>query len=238
MTDSIAVWDWEREPVPNASVVVCRPGFLFAMDGATPEMCMDHMKAVKQGAVFIHAEGEWSAKHKPPGRVIPALYAERQADLAGLPDMLAMRVERRALVLCPREALDLFADELCDNDHPYVDWVNLVVIIPPPEAQACQACDIDGRYGRCSRCDGRPTIEPWPMRPAWIRGIVEQCRAADVPVVFMGWGPIVQIPHGIFEVATARGCAEPREVWYRVGSERSGRLIDGAEVMEIPWWLS
>lgn len=146
--------------------------------------------------------------------IIPALYAERQSDLDGVGELLAVQADRRALVLCPREALAL-SDETqdpetdpCRGCRGYTNeggdncgsvrgpGIDLVVIIPPPEARTCEACHGAGRRWKrsspderwtdypevCSECHGSGRIEPWSIQPDWVRGIAEQCRAAGVPV--------------------------------------------------------
>ena len=55
-------------------------------------MCRGHYSALGLHAKVIY---------------IPALHVARQADLARLPDLLAVMAERRAFVVSPEEAIDL-----------------------------------------------------------------------------------------------------------------------------------
>lgn len=278
MDKVIAVWDWEREPLPEARVVVCRPGYLLGKATPRADACNAHFDALRTGTVFVHSEDDWKKAHHPPRGIIPAIYAEWQSELARLPDLLAAKAERHALVLCPREELDL---------GDATDWwavgeeakrIDLVVIIPPPEARTCaicngtgsrrpshneSGCDEGGEHycfvRACGNCGGKGTDNSWPMHPAWIRGIVEQCRAAGVPVCFLGWGSFATtISYGSIREyrsyavcrcgvvdnvtmvawsAHKRACDLPVQVMYHVGSEHSGRLLDGAEVMDLPEWI-
>lgn len=197
MTATIDIWDWEREPhPPSARVVVCRPGTLNLLGGALEAARhIVESKKAHPGQTFVIPDSWTGYEHPMPG-IVPALYAERQSDLDGVGALLAVQAERRAIVLCPREAMVL-------EEHGAGPWcldvdtrarIDLVVIIPPPEARACGRCAGDGRVMHpitdrnsdgmmvdCAACNGSGRIEPWPLHPAWIRGIVEQCRSAGVP---------------------------------------------------------
>lgn len=230
MTAEIAVWDWEREPVPDARVVVCRPGLFDNPDdrllSEVRANAFSVHKTYKRDWVIGALRGPILADHVDilwMRMLIPALYAERQVDLTRLPDLFAVKAERRALVLCPREAIDLegvlhigcrscsedghqpFTQDRChscDGDGYHVP-IDLVVIIPPPEARLCAECggagsrkptcdasgceDGGGEHHcfvkACAECRGCGFIGPWPVHPAWVRGIVEQCRAAGAPAI-------------------------------------------------------
>jgi hypothetical protein len=259
MTTPIAIWDWEHEPQPpSARVVVCRPG------GGTVDSVTTMMAASRRGIRFVQPSGKFPSQ-RLPAWLIPALYAERQADLAGVGALLTVDAERRALALCPREAMDLARGGPNRTDIPYglacgLD-VDIVVIIPPPEGRACGACAGLGRPSEeehgdffahafyCGECNGSGLIESWPMHPLWVRGIVEQCRAAGVPVAFLGWGewcPISDMwpppPRGTEERSVWRGAEGDHNdlplLFYRVGAVRAGRTLNDEEVMELPEWLT
>lgn len=256
--DTFAIWDWEREPQPpSARVVVCTFG-----DEEFCRLPADRRREIQRlvvdepaGRVFVspHRPDALYPGHPYPAHIIPALYAERQADLAGVRALLAVQAERRTIVLCPREAMDL-------REHlPQLHWndprlglrtrpdawgaVDLVVVIPPPETE-CVTCR--GLGHPSEDCNGRGRIEPWPLHPAWVRGIVEQCRTAGVPAVFLGWGrwlPWSQRPMDMVltrDMLIHNGAAVDigGEYAWPVGEERSGRLLGGVEVMDLPEWLT
>jgi hypothetical protein len=115
----VAFWRWDRgEPVPDARLVVCAAGLpdgdgSEAQDIAAPLLearISEHpstlavMPTTDPAEAFAHGDDVliWPL-------VIPALYVETQADLVRLPDLLAVKAERRALVVSPREGIDLSA---------------------------------------------------------------------------------------------------------------------------------
>lgn len=261
--DTFAIWDWEREPQPpSARVVVCRPGEMTTPHGHREGQRSAMSEAMSDGAWFVVPD-VWTGNEQIGRRIIPAPYAERQADLAGVDALLAVNADRRALVLCPREAMEL-------EEHGAGPWcldvntrarIDLVVIIPPPEARACGVCGGDGLErtpttgpiafgfdfleGPCDPCNGLGRIDPWPVHPQWVRSVIKQCRAAGVPVAFMGWGEWVPdedgacIPFpGILQCEYRPLDAEETMGWYRVSSARSGRFLDGVEVVDVPEWLA
>lgn len=306
MTTPIAIWDWERKPQPpSARVVVCRPGLVSCLfgDGSHPSMPRGNYIVAASPAELRR----FAAPNRGPSDCTPALYAERQGDLTGAGALLTVNADRRALVLCPREAMDIelilarpsgclgawlsgsgghrvwsadctnaphesdYHEPLC-RDHygalhtavrdEWMPWapIDLVVIIPPPEARACGTCSgvgytqevktktVDGlpRIRSCDPCNGSGSIDPWPIHPVWVRGIVEQCREAGVPVAFLGWGRWLPWSQRPMDMALTRemlirdGNAVDigGEYAWPVGEERSGRLLGGAEVMDLPEWLT
>lgn len=95
-----------------------------------------------------------------------------------------------------------------------------------------------------------------PMHPDWVRGLRDQCNAAEVPFFFKSWGewlPCSDCPDdldfenhangfigddGMFDAGND-GAFQCRngvrdEQTFRVGKRTSGRLLDGQEHNEIP----
>lgn len=258
MTTPIAIWDWEREPQPpNARVAVCRPwiwcGGLKTRQSS--EMWETIMRS-RMSNFVVPINGATDRFAPWPAFMLPALYAERQADLASVSALLSVQAERRALVLCPREAMALhFSTPMSDVDsrarsRARRSGIDLVVIIPP-EVRTCSDCHGAGSIRRdralppgpdpmCEACHGRPMSDPWPMHPTWVRGIVEQCRAADVPVAFLGWGewfPRSQMStHEALAIHRFEVRSEADERFIR--TTRSGLLLDGTEFTGLPEWLA
>lgn len=94
-----------------------------------------------------------------------------------------------------------------------------------------------------------------PMHPDWVRSVRDQCKAADVPFFFKGWGtwqPSDSIDfyneaektytngRGRFLTGTKKQVFHqhnPSKIiyWVRVGSKKAGRLLDGQEHNDLPW---
>ena len=102
----------------------------------------------------------------------------------------------------------------------------------------------------CARCD-EPAVDlvliagfDEPLHPEHVRSAVEQCREAGVPCVFAGWGewvPWEHMPPGTqFDVNDSCGSGIPDDEtsWYRVGAARSGALLDGKTLDELPKWIA
>lgn len=98
-------------------------------------------------------------------------------------------------------------------------------------------------------CGGETGPGARPMHPDWVRGLRDQCKAAEVPFFFKSWGEWtpsfyqqdggyrvggdVQIAHGAWRKRhTFHESPEIR--MYCVGKKRAGRLLDGQEHNEIP----
>lgn len=105
-------------------------------------------------------------------------------------------------------------------------------------------------------CGGETGPGARPMHPDWVRGLRDQCKAAEVPFFFKSWGewlPCSDCPDdldfekhasgfigddGIFDAGND-GAFQCRngvrdEQTFRVGKKRAGRLLDGQEHNEIP----
>jgi hypothetical protein len=169
-----AYWDWTTgAAVPDARIVVCAPGTYtkHLLDVYGRHQASDESGNARPYVVpFL-----WSTE-TPPYWFIPAIHVTHQADLARLPDLLAVKAERRALVLTPGETIDLVA----------VGALGC----------GCPGGHMDLCHGGCAyAANSKRRIDvvfivggDAPVHPDWVRTIVEQCRAVGVPVVFLGWG--------------------------------------------------
>ena len=110
-------------------------------------------------------------------------------------------------------------------------------------------------------CGGETGPGARPMHPDWVRGLRDQCQAADVPFFFKSWGewvpcsqcadddpyierlsrstPYTEIgDDGITDTDTGEGviCRNGvnTEQIFRVGKRRVGRLLEGVEHNEFP----
>lgn len=101
-------------------------------------------------------------------------------------------------------------------------------------------------------CGGETGTKARPMHPDWVRSLRDQCKAADVPFCFKGWGqwlpyyesgksdPVIMKRERKKDVAWI-GVTGSRELgnssnafFEKVGKAKSGRLIDGKEYNEVP----
>lgn len=187
-----------------------------------------------------------------PQSLVPALRIERRADLSvhALRALFEVKARHRALVVSPREEIDL------------------VDVIGPPEKMWDGDFDTSSRkMARLGKIDlviaqGPTGPDAWPMHPAWLRKLRDDCAAARVAFAFVGWGSWGPVGPNFVDYANiaifcddnggTRG--EPiylekleedrRENWeehqpgdvqmFRVGAERSGRLLDGVEHLALP----
>lgn len=107
-------------------------------------------------------------------------------------------------------------------------------------------------------CGGETGHGARPMHPQWTRDLRDQCKAADVPFFFKGWGdwlPISQMPDGhadtLYHPAPKRDPESIRQckvahsviqavfpmgamTVFRVGKKAAGRFLDGVEHSELP----
>lgn len=72
-----------------------------------------------------------------------------------------------------------------------------------------------------------------PMHPDWVRGIRDQCSAADVPFFFKQWGEWWPGERGrLYREKTID--FTDGQVMVRAGKKAAGRLLDGVEHNEFP----
>lgn len=216
-----AYWDWKAgAAVPDARIVVCAPqmlttarlsvradAHLFREQSRPAVKAIDALiGADDAGTLFVVPDGD---PRGLPAGCVPALHITRQADLARLPDLLAVKAERRALVVSPEEAIDLYAP---------IDGMPS----PRPLLDAAFIVGMDK-----------------PVRPDWVRSVVEQCRKAGVPVVLVTWGEWMPAAHLAERYPNDHVGArfEHGEWFWRVGAERSGAMLDGQPIEDVPEWL-
>jgi len=174
---------------------------------------------------------------------IPALHVTTQPRAADIAALLAVMSERRALVCSPREALDLTAADLWepseqDIAQPLIDLIDILIIAGFDD----------------------------PLHPEHVRSLVEQGRAAGVPVIFAGWGRWLPQDQGsgpfqptkyVFLNRDGRICTTGDSLrggdgWVGVGRvdegysghvvdnriiKGAGALLDGQPVCDWPAWL-
>jgi protein gp37 len=77
-----------------------------------------------------------------------------------------------------------------------------------------------------------------PTHPDWVRGLRDQCEAAEVPFFFKQWGEYREcLPPDDHEwcikpTSTVEMCG----AWFtRIGKKRASRLLDGQEHNDLPW---
>lgn len=202
----VAVWRWDRgEPVPDARLVVCAPGLREsprASDGAA------RREVWALPSQWFIVPGDWERSDCPPRWIIPALHIRTQADLARLPDLLAVQAERRALVLSPKEEIGLSLvlrrevrkhvecshdDQcpMCTGEICALDGAGGCGWGPHREGYPCEH-SVDERHLEVRSGSAIDLVIiigfDEPLHPEHVRSAVEQCRAAGVPVVFAGWG--------------------------------------------------
>lgn len=81
-----------------------------------------------------------------------------------------------------------------------------------------------------------------PMHPDWVRGVRDQCCEACIPFFFKQWGEWLDrddihkrgmIPH--YETAVHEFSNKDNySVMFRIGTKKSGCLLDGIEYKEVP----
>lgn len=78
-------------------------------------------------------------------------------------------------------------------------------------------------------CGGESGANARPMHPDWVRGLRDQCKAADVPFMFKQWGEWVPMM-GCVQGVTVRGekhIHQDGTIMGRAGKKAAGRLLDG-----------
>ena len=87
-------------------------------------------------------------------------------------------------------------------------------------------------------CGGETGPGARPMRPAWVRGIRDQCAKAGVPFMFKSWGEWAEV-RSLMPKTVERYASETRSwpdgtLMFRVGKRAAGRLLDGVLHDEYP----
>ncbi len=232
-----AYWDWATGAVvPDARIVVCAPGVMT--DEARVLMWVEY----ERGRAFVV-----DVESDPPGALAihPGLNVRTQADLARLSALLWAPAKRRALVVSPEEAIDL--DPLVCEEHGEAEIVN-GDDGATPFCGECPSGEEATEMGSAGYLDGIDVVfivgTDKPMRPDWVRSIVEQCRKAGVPVILVTWGewmPTSQRRPRLSTDAAQRavGCMKfiENEAFLCVGAEHSGAMLDGQSVEDVPRWL-
>ena len=157
--------------------------------------------------------------------------------------------------------------------EPMLGHVSLSEIFglkPGNQWRECLCDEIDPSDRPCLVCDGRRLLgessglhwviaggesgpDARPMHPDWVRGVRDQCAAAQVPFFFKQWGEwaeanaaglpqsIQTTGHGVisrdggFVFDTDVACPQEGRVFvYRVGKHRAGALLDDREHRELP----
>lgn len=258
-------WDWRKDPAlpyrlpQDRRHVVLVEGLDEASrrDGgpATIAMRARSSTAVSPGHVFVVVASPavfvdmvrvaGSVAHRWHPHLVPALRVERQADLYdndGVRALCSVSAQHRAMVVSPREKIALGlpgvvpkAWGLGTGYNLVRDFVDLVIVQGPTGADA------------------------WPLHPAWVREIRDECADGVAALAFMGWGEWklgstfgrehaiervllanghAIVPHRVADDSTAYeranwGRLDPQMV-ARVGADRSGRLLDGREHLDLP----
>lgn len=82
-------------------------------------------------------------------------------------------------------------------------------------------------------CGGESGPNARPMHPDWVRGLRDQCKEARVPFFFKQWGEWGNEPYRrgmeIYPSVTM-----DKEILFRCGKKKAGRLLDGVEYLELP----
>lgn len=242
----IEVWVWSKGgPVPEVEeggLVVCEPGLA---DGSGTEAQIAAARLVeaylreRPSVRLVMSSADPQEAFERFGdvliapRTVPALHVTRQADLARLPALREVKAERWALVVTPGEAIDLVAGGALGCDCPDDErcWGICAFYRSWPLGVAKRRIDAVFIVGGDA-----------PVHPDWVRSIVEQCRAVHVPVVFLGWGAYLPESHSTNIVSIAKRVTlhteqAPGILWWCVGDECSGALLDGAQVEDVPAWV-
>jgi protein gp37 len=148
-----------------------------------------------------------------------------------IPQLLRVPAAVRFVMCEPRSSINLrriYAGE----DAPKYDCLRGMLEFTGQRGDRISWAIVSGESGP----DARPT------HPAWVRWLRDQCQAASVPFYFSGWGdwyvrtsvPAERTLVGVrWEEGMPDGVAN-EIVMYRVGADRSDRLLDGRTWDEIP----
>lgn len=260
-------WDWSSgASIPEARVVVCAPGLIASNIVSTTEPIAAQAlaglsAAISKGIVGVIPELSpvlaAMSDRPPPTGAIPAMFVRAQSDLARLPSLFQAKAERRALVIAPQEAISL--DHAFGLKHGNI-WRQCLCDEIDPSDRPCLVCDGRRSLGEKSGVDlVIVTGLDKPIHPDWVRSILDQCKTAGVPCVFLGWGawapalfwegyqkgeargkPFGTLyPSGNWEAGFAQYPSRKMGIEViRVGAEHSGALLDGAEHHDLPDWIN
>ena len=79
-----------------------------------------------------------------------------------------------------------------------------------------------------------------PMHPDWVRKIRDQCVDAGVPFFFKQWGELIhvnQIGYQELDKLPAKlimRCGETGDIFYKIGTKRTGNILDGQVWQQMP----
>lgn len=248
---TVAIWNWRSDPVPDARLIVTWSG-----DEEFCALPADRREAIQRTindepgyrAFVIPYGADGRAlypEHKRPAHIIPAIHVERQADLAQLPALLAVQAERRALVVSPREAIDL-RRVIGRGSYPGNipgHCVDIDGCTWHKDGDFCNSCG----WGYPDDPDRDPKPRPdlvivcgfdEPLHPAHTRSVIEQCKAAGVAVILQ-WGAHCPVESLSAEEREKFGSLEGVCATHlRIGAERSGSMLDGVAYDELPGWIA
>lgn len=156
-----------------------------------------------------------------------------QADADERVPELLRQDARRFVLLTPREEVDI-------RDYLKAPWMPDRIVKPgsiPIEHVEVRGLDLVIVQGGDT-----------PLHPAWVRSIRDQCVAAVVPFYFAGWGEwdiggagaVLFGDDGTFCPTEGNVMCTREEAGHlhtfvsRVGADKSGRLLDGREWLELP----
>lgn len=209
---------------------LARDGLMILIEGTDRRLAVAHKQRVLRGS----SDG-------PPG-AIPALRVERQTDLSGdaVRALCAVQAEHRALAISPREAIDI-GPHINPRGHSWLEgWTRVI----NDHGLAPDLVVVQGSTGP----------DAWPMHPAWVRALRDECEAAGVAFAFTGWGAWAPASRPRRAVRDEDRClvrwngethpasasdiilASMADVYgfERVGADRSGRMLDGREHLALP----
>ena len=236
--DLWTTWDWRKEPEaprswehPERRVVIVEGLHTGSPSPAALTAVGPLRDAVEHGliAVLVEPPGvllAWYPDECP--RFVPALRGERQTDLSpeALRALTSVPAPHRALVVSPREELDITAGQ---NER----WNFPTAIV---DGRPVEWADPGPKYIGVDLviCQGPTGPDAWPMHPAWVRRLKQDCDAAGVAFAMTGWGewaPRESAPDVLRDMRMLLGGVEV----VRINHEHPGRrLLDGVEHLALP----
>lgn len=85
-------------------------------------------------------------------------------------------------------------------------------------------------------CGGESGPKARPMHPDWVRALRDQCMACETPFFFKHWGEWITAEHFSVDVDLPEKCLLDADVrvYFKVGKNKAGRILDGREWNEFP----